>query len=200
IKGPHAQKLITLDGYPLTKAIEGLNIYSNNYIADMLVKSLGAASQGNRPGSGSLASGLKVIESFLQDKIGMRQSFVLKNGSGLDTGNRLSAKQIAQVLYYMANSLEIFPEFLASLPASGLTGTLEKRFDDLPNLKNGAVRAKTGTLTSPITVASLAGYVKHNKQGLLAFVIVSNGNESKSQPSLVALRQQHERIIASYLR
>jgi D-alanyl-D-alanine carboxypeptidase/D-alanyl-D-alanine-endopeptidase (penicillin-binding protein 4) len=186
-------KLYTIQGYPLTKSIEGLNKYSNNFIADMLTKYLGAKSTG---GKGTFSAGAKALENFLKRKVGVRTDFTLKNGSGLSTSNRLSADQLCDLLVFMQKRIELFPEFLASLPASGTDGTLKDRFKKYGLLK-GKVRAKTGTLTQPVSVSSLAGYFVHEKHGWVAFAIIENGRKGKSQPSITSLRNLQEKLIYS---
>jgi D-alanyl-D-alanine carboxypeptidase/D-alanyl-D-alanine-endopeptidase (penicillin-binding protein 4) len=122
------------------------------------------------------------------------------NGSGLSTNNRLSARNLTDVLVYAAEKMEIFPEFLASLPASGWDGTLKKRFDD-PGMKllSGKVRAKTGTLSQPVSVSSLAGYVRHPVHGLVAFAIVQNGIPGRNQPSIDGLRRSQDAMLLSFM-
>lgn len=194
-----------LESYPLSKIVEGLNHFSNNYIADVLVKRLGAAfpRQGvaDSPGSGTFDNGMAAISSFLRTDVGIKDLFIMKNGSGLTTENRLSADQICKVLKHAASGLEVFPEFLASLPAAGLSGTLQRRFDSqiTENLK-GRVRAKTGTLSEPISVSSLAGYVYHPEHGLLAFAILQNGVEGKRQPTIADLHDAQDRAISAFLK
>ncbi|MHA0110689.1 D-alanyl-D-alanine carboxypeptidase, partial [Klebsiella pneumoniae] len=43
VKPPHATLLLTLGSYEMRRIVAGLNTFSNNYIADVLVKRLGAA-------------------------------------------------------------------------------------------------------------------------------------------------------------
>ena len=101
------------------------------------------------------------------------------------------------LLEYMYKRMDIFPEFLSSLPASGWDGTLEDRFRR-QNLKHlvGKVRAKTGTLTRPISVSSLAGYMGHPKHGMLAFVIIENGKAKKEQANILDLRARQESALS----
>lgn len=197
LKPPGAKILHTIEGYPLKKIIESLNKYSNNYVADVLVKRLALEGAGDR---GNLANGLEVIRSFMNKNVGVKTPFTVENGSGLSPQNRLSADQLVQLLTYMEERFDLFPEFLHSLPAGGFDGTLEDRFQSakLSNLR-GIVRAKTGTLTSPVTVASLAGYLRHKKHGLVAFAIIENGIPGKSQPNLLALRQEQDNAIARFI-
>lgn len=195
-----SNELYSVDSYPISKMIQGLNKFSNNYIADVLTQKLGAEhfrptnSQGPLPGT--LQSGQAVMNQFLVTKAGLKTPFQIYNGSGLDTRNRLNAAHLVQLLQYMAGRLELFPEFIASLPSAGHDGTLSDRFNrgKLSQLK-GIVRAKTGTLTSPVSVASLAGYMHHPQHGLIAFAIIENGVPKKAQPSILDLRYRQEQAL-----
>ena len=89
-----------------------------------------------------------------------------------------------------------FPEFLASLPAAGEEGTMEKRFKNgNERLLKGLVRAKTGTLSDPVAVASLVGYFRHAKHGLVAFAMIENGVAGKEQPGIGDLRARQDRAL-----
>ncbi len=170
-----AKKLIVVEGYPLSYIIHGLNKYSNNYIADMLVKDLGAIYGGR----GDMKSGINQITAFLNKELLFKNQFQLHNGSGLDPKNKFTAKQISQLLHYAAQNMDIYPELIASLAVAGEDGTLERRFTT-PDTRQmqGKLRAKTGTLTSPRLTSSLAGYYNHPKHGLLAFSLICNAKEN----------------------
>ena len=101
----------------------------------------------------------------------------------------------------METRADIFPEFLASLPASGRDGTLKKRFDVMSTQSAiGKVRAKTGTLTQPVTVSSLAGYLRHPQHGWIAFAIMQNGKSRKRQPSVLDLRAKQDKAVTQMLK
>ncbi len=195
-KPPQAKLLYQLDSYPLSHIVSGLNKFSNNFIADMLVKRLGASFYKN----GTLDAGMRVINEFMRDSVGIKTNFELRNGSGLNTQNRITARQVANLLRYMETRFDLFPEFLASMPAAGLDGTLAKRFRDRKtSAARGLIRAKTGTLTEPIAVASLAGYLRDPQLGLLSFVMIDNGQINKPQPSIDKLRQIQDEVLATVL-
>jgi D-alanyl-D-alanine carboxypeptidase/D-alanyl-D-alanine-endopeptidase (penicillin-binding protein 4) len=195
-----ANEILGLAGYSLDFVVKGLNNFSNNYIADMLLKRLGSAfpasGQADQPGSGTERSGLKVLERYLKNEVGIKSPFTLMNASGLSFENRLSAAQVNQVLLRMAKSLDVFPEFFASLPAAGRDGTLKKRFQNDSKSLASNIRAKTGTLTSPRSVSSLAGYVKTPKDGLLVFTIIGNGLEGKAQPGIADLHRFQDKLVS----
>lgn len=193
-----ASLLYELEGFPMSKIVAGLNQFSNNYIADVMLKRLGVIE--TKKGSGSYENGLKFLEKFMRHSLGIRSSFVIENGSGLNVNNRLSAEQLVRLLQHMESRMDVFPEFFASLPAAGWNGTLKDRF----NLKEtkflqGQIRAKTGTLSEPVTVVSLAGYLRHPRHGLVAFAIIENGVSKKPQPSIMSLRERQDRVLARFM-
>ena len=204
IKPSDATPLLAIDSYEMRRIVQGLNTFSNNYIADVLVKRLGASfprsGAPEAPGSGSYENGLAVITDFLRKDVGIKDEFTLLNGSGLATQNRLTARQVTRVLQYMEQHMEVFPDFIASLPANGVDGTLRKRFakDDTEAFK-GQFRAKTGTLSEPISVSGLAGYFRHAKHGLVAFAMIENGSEGELQPSIVDLRDRQDKVLIAFL-
>lgn len=192
-----AKLLTTLYGYPLKRIIESLNKYSNNFIADTLVKKL-AANDGSVPGT--MSAGLDTIGKFLVAQAGIQRPFVLANGSGLDPRSQFSAAQLVDLLDYMHSRFDLFPEYLNSLPAAGLDGTMKDRFRSAAGDKlKGIVRAKTGTLTSPVSVATLAGYLQHPRHGIVAFAILENGVVGKRQPSVLDLRDRQDRALESLI-
>ena len=171
----NATQLIVIEGYPVSRIVHGLNKYSNNYVADTLVKDLGASFNSK----GTLQSGVTYINKFLREEVGIKDNFQLPSGSGLDHTTRFSAQQIDKILNYAYKDMIIFPEFLASLAVAGVDGSLEKRFIMGPaKAMQGKLRAKTGTLTQPLSTSAIAGYYQHPKHGLLAFSLICNAKNN----------------------
>lgn len=193
-----ARLLQSIDSFDLGYIVHGLNHFSNNYIADALVKRLGAAfppqGDSDRSGSGTLTNGVQAIARFMRDEVGIKDNFEILNGSGLDNRNKFSADQIVKVLLYMQKRMDLFPEYLASFPASGWSGTLKKRFKG-KDVLDGMVRAKTGTLTQPVSVSSIAGFMGHPKHGMLAFAILNNGKSGSAQATVADFRLRQDRAL-----
>lgn len=139
--------------------------FSNNFVAEMLVKNLAAE---NVTKNASMKDGIEAIKTYL-DKLGLsRNDYVLENVSGLTRGNRFTPKQLALVLSSIKNDFLIFPEFLSGLPIAGIDGTMKNRLKGELNL----VRAKTGYLDG---VVGLGGYIGRKDKGPLVFVFLFNG-------------------------
>lgn len=194
----HSQK-----GFPIGYALKGLNTYSNNFVADVLLKRLGAEHPKNgtplAKGSGTLANGISYMHQLLTKTVGLEKGFKVFNGSGLSEHNLFSSAQVSKILLFMAKRLELFPEFIASLPISGVSGSLEKRFrrNDTSFLV-GKVRAKTGTLTQPKLAIGLAGYFEHPKHGLCSFSIIHNGKPSHRSLSVGDTRHYQDRLVSKF--
>jgi serine-type D-Ala-D-Ala carboxypeptidase/endopeptidase (penicillin-binding protein 4) len=99
---------------------------------------LGTARAAKALAAWSAASGLLMPE------------LVIKNGSGLSRDERISAASLARLLVHAWGGTQM-PNFVASLPESGIDGTMQKR-----PVAAGAAFVKTGRLSD---VRAIAGYV-----------------------------------------
>lgn len=160
-----------------SKAIEqivaDMNKFSNNYVAEMLTKNLGAA---KKPKGATLADGVSVINEHLKT-IGVPQDqYVIESPSGLNRDNKMSSYAMWKVLQHLRADFRVQPEFLTSLPIAGVDGTLKRR------MKNSQaerwVRAKTGFLTN---VVSLAGYAGLEDGRVVTFSFVYNGSTNETE-------------------
>jgi D-alanyl-D-alanine carboxypeptidase/D-alanyl-D-alanine-endopeptidase (penicillin-binding protein 4) len=183
--------LLTYEGKTISEMIKGLHLYSNNYIADMLLARLAAA---------HATTGKEIIQRFLTSEVGVKGEFTVVDGSGLNPINRLSATQVVQVLRYVQKNPRYSYEYIGSLPSAGETGSLKRRFTDKEMQPlQGMVRAKTGTLSQPVLVSSLAGYFTHPQYGLCAFAILQNGKTPAAQLSLHTLHESQEHLLEQVL-
>jgi len=133
--------------------LKRLNKHSSNFVAEQLIKTLGAEGKGP---PGSTARGIEVVEEFLEREVGIRRgSYVMRNGSGLNDTNRFSASQHNVLLKYMWDRFPLAPEFMSSLGIAGKDGTIKYRFEGTDAVWR--LRAKTGTLEN---VSALSGYVQ----------------------------------------
>jgi D-alanyl-D-alanine carboxypeptidase/D-alanyl-D-alanine-endopeptidase (penicillin-binding protein 4) len=105
--------------------------YSNNFVANSLFLRLGDPKGGSRTG---IAAAQRAMTAFATRRFGWRD-FRIEDGAGLSRGNRLSPRQLVQVM-------EAFAPYRDLMPVQE---------------GNGGVRAKTGTLTG---VSCYAGYVR----------------------------------------
>jgi D-alanyl-D-alanine carboxypeptidase/D-alanyl-D-alanine-endopeptidase (penicillin-binding protein 4) len=166
---PEGAKLILVDRSPtLTEVLADLNHYSNNIIAETLIKTMGAEVMG---APGSFKNGLAVSHAFLENKVGLKKgSYVFENGSGLNDVNRFTPRQLVQLLTYMAKDFEGGHELVTSLAIAGTQGTIHFRMRDTPAERH--LRAKTGTLRG---VSALSGYVVQPNGEVVVFSFLSQG-------------------------
>ncbi|MBX2811375.1 MAG: D-alanyl-D-alanine carboxypeptidase/D-alanyl-D-alanine-endopeptidase [Myxococcales bacterium] len=158
---------------PLGAIVSTLNKYSNNFIAEQILKTLAAEVEG-RPGTWE--KGQIVLKRFLSE-IGIKPNrVVLGNGSGLNDVNRLTPEQITHILQVMHSRFELAPEYVSSLGVAGESGTISARFEDTAAVSR--LRAKTGTLTG---VSALSGYVATIDDELLAFSVIMNNYRGRAR-------------------
>lgn len=166
---------------PLMDIVRDLNKYSNNFIAEQILKSLGAEVYGV---PGSWQKGVAATAEYLEE-IGIpRGSYVMKNGSGLNDTNRFSPAQMTRLLSAVAVKAPFFPEFASSLGVAGRDGTIRLRFDGTPAA--GRLRGKTGTLEN---VSALSGYVRTVAGEMLAYSVLVNDFPGRHRPVIAAIDQ-----------
>ncbi len=176
---PSARLFYASESDSLDVILKRLNKHSSNFVAEMLVKTLGAELRGV---PGSWPNGIDAVEDFLAQDVGIpRGSYVMRNGSGLNDVNRFSADQVVRVLAYMYARLTLSPEYLSSLPIAGKDGTIRFRMEDTPAA--GRVRAKTGTLED---VSALSGYVESVGGRRYAFSLLVNDYPSSLRQATAA--------------
>ncbi len=184
-----ARELHVHESRPLGALVRDMSKNSNNFMAEMLVKTLGAEF-GTPPGT--TAGGLEVMRNYLSglgiDVTGMH----LVDGSGLSDDDRLPARVLAEVLSRAWNDFEIGPELASSLPIGGADGTLDERFGGETSRRR--VRAKTGRIAGALT---LAGYAATRGGRTLAFVILANRPRGTIDAVHRAMDRMVDEIVAS---
>lgn len=119
---------------------------------------------------GTWKKGAQALRVFLSDtaKINV-DDLAIVDGDGESRYNLVSPHQLVTFLAWMKDQSLIFPEFLSSMPLSGIDGSLQRMNDPLVK---GRIRAKPGTMTG---ISSLAGYATTQDGEQLAFAIMING-------------------------
>ncbi|MGH7785590.1 MAG: D-alanyl-D-alanine carboxypeptidase/D-alanyl-D-alanine endopeptidase [Candidatus Binatia bacterium] len=144
-----ARELLAFEGPSLAEIVRLCMKHSNNNIAEMLVKNLGAQVSGP-PGTwdGGLAVVLQQLRAAGVDTTGLR----LLDGSGLSHDNRVTPRALVGALRAAQASFAFGPDFLAALPIAGRDGTLGKRAAGARDL----ARAKTGLLNDAAALSGIA--------------------------------------------
>lgn len=160
----------------LASIIKVINENSQNFYAEQLLKTLGKIVKDE----GSFAKGgLAVIEFLEKEKIYVPGTVVV-DGSGLSRLNRVSARQLVNILQFMGKHPS-GKQFFDSLPQGGVSGTLRKRFQQTVESQKAAerIRGKTGYIGG---VNSLTGIIQ-TKQGQKVYysIIVNADNISSDE-------------------
>jgi D-alanyl-D-alanine carboxypeptidase/D-alanyl-D-alanine-endopeptidase (penicillin-binding protein 4) len=155
--------LAAVDSPPLNAIVRWMDRVSDNFVAEMLVKELGAV-QGSR---GSTAAGVAVITGLIGQAGVPLEGLRLVDGSGLSLLDRMTPAALVSLLAAMWNDDDVRLELLASLPVAGRTGTLHDRMRS--TAAAGVVHAKTGTTSRASALSGFAG-------GRYVFSILQNGS------------------------
>lgn len=117
--------------------------------------------------------GVAYLKKFLKEKIKVNNpKIVVHDGCGLCRYNRLSAKTLVDILKYGYADKGIYAKLRKFLSLSGVDGT-SRRLLAGAELK-GKLRVKTGTLSHPYGISTLAGYCETPNGHLLAFAILDS--------------------------
>ncbi|MFV3408350.1 D-alanyl-D-alanine carboxypeptidase/D-alanyl-D-alanine-endopeptidase [Bdellovibrio bacteriovorus] len=168
-----AELVAESESKPIEQMVADMNKFSNNYVAEMLTKNLGAV---KKTKGATLADGVLVINEHMQSLGVPADQYNLESPSGLSRQNKLSSFAMWKVLQHLRNDFRVQPEFLTSLPIAGVDGTLKKRMKNSPAER--WVRAKTGFLTG---VVSLAGYAGLEDGRVVTFSFVYNGSTDETK-------------------
>lgn len=173
-----ANRLGQIESAPLAEIIRDINKFSNNVMARQLYLSLG---------DGTLPGAENSVRTWLKQRGLNLPGLVLENGSGLSRQERISAAGMANLLEAIWASPNM-PEMLASLPITGVDGTLRKRLRDTPAAGQGHL--KTGTLEG---VKTIAGYVRDKRgrwQTVVLFINHPNAGQAVQDAFLLWLASQ----------
>ena len=164
----------------LPELVRDINKASDNGLARTLFLSLGSLHAD--PVAGSLPLPRDDVSTFARADAAVRgwlreqriddSGFVIDNGSGLSRIERISARQMGQLLQAGLRS-PWAPEFQASMPIGAVDGTMRRRLQDSPAA--GRARLKTGSLRN---VTALAGYVPDANGELCVLVAMVNSEQA----------------------
>jgi len=159
---PGTRELARVPSLPMATIVRLTNAPSDNYLAEMLLKAMGASFAR----SGTSAAGAAVVRGRLA---AMGVSARVVDGSGLSRLNLTSPRQLVRLITTM-DRLPAGEAFRASLAVAGRSGTLAHRMAGTSAA--GRCRGKTGTLRG---VSALSGYCDTVGGRRLVFSILMNG-------------------------
>ena len=183
VRGP--AKIARTGGWPLAvrysptleEILHHMDVESDNFTAELVLKQLGAVIKG----TGTTAAGAAVVRSILAERRIPLAGVRIADGSGLSPFDRMTPKALVAILQRIWADRDLRPVVFRILPVSGRDGTLEHRMTRPP--ARGNVRAKTGTLD---TASTLSGFVRER----YAFAILQSGRRL----SAVAARTAQDRF------
>ncbi|MBK8914206.1 MAG: D-alanyl-D-alanine carboxypeptidase/D-alanyl-D-alanine-endopeptidase [Phycisphaerales bacterium] len=177
--GQDRARLVLRHRTRLADAVWRCNTFSQNLFAECIAKTLSAYRPDGRrsTAAGSWDEGLRVARHTLEDAGVSLRGADFRDGCGLSHGNRVTARQTADLLRVMLRQERRVAEtFVASLAVcGGEEGSMRTRFAD--ELLRGRVVGKTGSISG---VSTLAGYLTRDDGEQLAFAILMNdaGNDA----------------------
>ena len=118
-------------------------------------------------------AGLAYLRHFMRKNLQLKDTaLVIHDGCGLCTQNQLSPDALVIILRYGYAHPAIYEQLQRNLSIAGVDGTLHSllRSDKL----KGKIHGKTGTLSHPYGISSLAGYATGSNGHLLAFAIMDH--------------------------
>lgn len=159
-----ARGLATHFSDPLSLLIRAINKFSNNFMAEQVLKTL--SPQGT-PASFTAASKAEreALEAFGVDLEGAK----LTNGSGLYDTNRVTPEHVTTLLAKVFGDFRYRADYLASLAVMGVDGTTRSRLADTQAQR--WVRVKTGTLDG---ISALSGYAGAKGRDPIVFSVIFN--------------------------
>jgi D-alanyl-D-alanine carboxypeptidase/D-alanyl-D-alanine-endopeptidase (penicillin-binding protein 4) len=158
----NAAVLASVDSPTLLAIVHSMDLESDNFYAEMLLKELGAV----QAGAGTTAAGSGVVTGLLVEAGVPLNGVRLVDGSGLSLLDRLTPQALVSLLGVMWRDPQLRFELLASLPVAGRSGTLDDRMRH--TAAAGVVHAKTGTTSN---ASALSGFVDDR----FVFSILQNG-------------------------
>ncbi len=185
------QLLYTIDSEPLGRLVMDVNKYSNNVMAETILKTLGAAEY-DPPGTAS--KGLAVVARFRNEALGTSLTgYVQADGSGLSSLNRVSPRQVVELLRYAYSDFHLGPELVASMKISGMDGFNPPSFREPPLV--GEMRLKSGHIRG---VNTLSGYAHTESGRVVAFCLMINGHRSQQWEIDQRVAELSRVILSSY--
>lgn len=142
---------------------------SSNIMATSMLYALGHRMN---PAAKPDVAGVNVLRHFLREKIGVKSGGMnIHDGCGLCPQNKLSPRVLTQILRYGFSDPRIKEKLTTLLSISGTDGTLRSL---LPEARTrGMIRGKTGTLSHPYGISTLAGFARSSDGHLLVFALMT---------------------------
>ncbi len=166
-QAPSQSKLVCEVKRPLTELLLPVNKNSDNFVAEHLMKIVGATCCGNVQCN---VSAFKTLSAMLDSAHIPLDGCALFDGSGLSRRNKTSVSTQLNMLRNIADQ-PFSGVFYNTMAIAGVDGTLHRRMKG--SAAEGNAHAKTGTHAN---VSALSGYVRTRDGERLCFSMISNGS------------------------
>lgn len=172
-----AKPLLEWRSPPLAEVVREINKYSNNVMAQQVFLTLGRE---GGIGTARAEQSRAVLQKWWETRIGTDDLPLVDNGAGLSRTERITARALGQLLQHAYRS-PLMPEVMASLPITGIDGTLTRS----KARAAGSAHLKTGSLQG---VNAIAGYVDAASGKRYAVVaLINHANAAAARAVLDAL-------------
>lgn len=148
---PFQVKILSDKRTSIREIISIINKNSDNFLAEVLFKAIGAATSGKQ--GNSLYSQQSIL-NFIDVNGIYKPGTSIVDGSGISRFDQVTLASVTGVLEKMYFDLRHFDDFYNSLSIAGVDGTLRNRMTG--TLAENNFRGKTGTLNG---VISISGYL-----------------------------------------
>ena len=127
-----------------------------------------------------LPASFESIQKLVKSSLGPlgvdTNGLLMKDGSGLAQGNRVTAKMIAELMVKVANNQGGLGSLEGYLPVAGKTGTLAGRFNGPNAIAKRFVKGKSGYIPG---LYSLAGIIDAKDGSRLAYALFARSADGK---------------------
>lgn len=176
----NARPLASVQSAPLAAVVREMNVPSDNFVAEMVLKSVGV----HGVGRGTTASGAARTGELLEARGILTGRERLVDGSGLSRANRLTPTALVRLMAAADADPTWGAALIASLPRGG-EGTLVNRLR--ARAVGSRVRAKTGFINGAIGLSGRA--VSRGGERYVFSLLMNTGN-------ITAARTVQDRVVA----
>ncbi|MFO7565035.1 MAG: D-alanyl-D-alanine carboxypeptidase [Enhygromyxa sp.] len=174
---------------PLIEIVGGLLAYSNNFMAEQILRTLGWRMTGD---PGDWDNGSAVIRGYWEALGNDPAALVFENGSGLSSLGRVTTTGLVDLMAVAARTQSAGSSLIDALPVAGAKGTVRARL----RRSGKRVRAKSGTLDG---VSGLTGVITSEEgEPQVAFSILINVRET-DRMAAATRRQTEDQIVMMVL-
>lgn len=151
LQAPDGINSLAKSNITLRELLQKINKRSDNFFAECLFKTIGAAYSGQQ---GNSFFSTQAILSYIRDNGIYSEGTQIVDGSGISRFDQVTAWALTGLLEKVYFNIKNYKDFYNSLSIAGVDGTLKDRM--VGTLAENNFRGKTGTLNG---VSSVSGYL-----------------------------------------